>query len=64
MESQVEKEYDVQMLTAKDVAKILNVPVSRGYTIIRMMNKELAASGKLILRGRINKSYFYRKLIP
>lgn len=53
-----------EMLTAKDVAEILDVPVSRGYTIIRTMNKELKDKGKLIIRGRINRIYFEQKILP
>ncbi len=55
---------EAEMLTAADVASILNVPVSRGYTIIRAMNAELKSKGKLILRGRINRTYFEQKVLP
>ncbi len=55
---------EAEMLTAKDVACILKVPVSRGYTIIREMNAELKGKGKLILRGRINRTYFEQKILP
>ncbi len=55
---------EAEMLTAQDVAAILGIPVSRGYTIIRDMNKELKAKGKLILRGRINRTYFEQKVLP
>mgnify|MGYP000345807800 FL=1 len=53
-----------EMLNAQEVAEILNVPVSRGYSVIRMLNKELKARGKLVLRGRVNKTYFYSKIMP
>lgn len=49
------------MLTAEDVAEILQVKPSRAYTIIRQMNTELAAMGKLVIRGRVNRRYFEQK---
>ncbi|WP_303052026.1 DNA-binding protein [uncultured Dialister sp.] len=55
---------NAEMLNAKDVAEILNVPVSRGYTIIRQLNRELKAKGKLVLRGRINRAFFESKIMP
>ena len=50
------------MLTAEDVAEILQVKPSRAYTIIRQMNTELAAMGKLVIRGRVNRHYFEQKI--
>lgn len=60
----LEEYKQVEMLTAEDVATILNIPKSRAYTIIREMNAELKKKGKLILRGRINRTYFMEKIIP
>lgn len=51
------------MLTAEDVAEILQVKPSRAYTIIRQMNTELAAMGKLVIRGRVNRRYFEQKFL-
>ena len=50
------------MLTAEDVAKILQVKESCAYRIIRQMNNELAAMGKLVIRGRVNRRYFEQKI--
>ena len=50
------------MLTAEDVAKILQVKESCAYRIIRQMNTELAAMGKLVIRGRVNRRYFAQKM--
>jgi hypothetical protein len=50
------------LLTAYEVAEILDVRLSRAYTIIRVMNKEMAAKGKLTLRGRVNRKYLEEKL--
>ena len=49
------------MLTAADVAQLLDVKQSRAYSIIRKMNAELKAQGKLVLRGRVNRQYFFPK---
>lgn len=65
MNNNVENKWeDAEMLTAQDIASILHVPVSTGYTIIRQLNKELKAQGKFVLRGRINSQYFRNKIIP
>ena len=50
------------MLTAEDVAKILQVKESCAYRIIRQMNTELAAMGKFAIRGRVNRRYFEQKI--
>lgn len=50
------------MLTAVDVANILQIKQSRTYSIIRQMNAELAAQGNLVLRGRVNRRYFEQKI--
>ncbi len=50
------------MLTAAEVAEILQIKESRAYSIIRQMNAELAAKGKLVLRGRVNRRYFEQKI--
>ncbi|WP_444707397.1 DNA-binding protein [Megasphaera elsdenii] len=52
------------MLTADDVAELLDVKRSRAYAIIRQLNAELKAQGKLVLRGRVNRQYFLNKLSP
>ena len=46
------------MLTAEDVAEILQVKESCAYRIIRPMNNEVAAMGQLVIRGRVNRHYF------
>lgn len=50
------------MLTAADVAQLLDVKQSRAYSIIRKINAELKAQGKLVLRGRVNRQYFFSKI--
>lgn len=50
------------LLTANDVAEMLQIKPSRAYSIIRELNKELAQKNKLVLRGRINRKYLEEKL--
>ena len=50
------------MLTAADVAQLLDVKQSRAYSIIRKMNAELKEQEKLVLRGRVNRQYFFSKI--
>lgn len=42
--------------------KFCKVKPSRAYSIIRQMNTELAAMGKLVIRGRVNRRYFEQKI--
>lgn len=58
----MEKRYEKIMLTANDVAEILDIKTSKAYSIIRQMNQELASQGKLTIRGRINKKFFESKI--
>ena len=50
------------MLTANEVATKLGIRISYAYKLIRQWNEELAAQGKLTIRGKINRKYFERKL--
>lgn len=53
-----------RLLTAKQVAELLNVKISRAYSIIRQLNNELEQKGKLIIRGRISEKYLRQRLDP
>lgn len=50
------------MLTAGEVAKLLDVKIGKAYQLIRQWNAELEAMGKLTIRGKINRKFFERKL--
>ena len=52
----------MEVLTANEVANILKVSVSKAYKIIAQLNKELAAKGKLVVRGRVSKRYFEERI--
>lgn len=49
-------------LTIEEVADILKISYSRAAVIIRQLNKELKDQKKMILRGRIVRSYFYDRM--
>lgn len=53
---------DKIMLDAHDVSKLLNIKLYLAYKIIRQCNANLKASGKLTIRGRVNKAYLYKQL--
>lgn len=50
------------MLSAGDVSRLLGVKMGMAYKLIREWNEELKAQGKLVIRGKINRRYFERKL--
>lgn len=50
-----------QMMTAAEVADIMDCSERYGYNVIRGMNEELEAKGFLIRRGRIPRKYFYER---
>ena len=51
-----------RFLTANDVAEYMGISVSMAYKIIRRLNDELVAAGYIIVSGRINRSYFEKKI--
>ncbi len=42
-----------KILTASDVAEILNISRSSAYRLIRRLNTELEKSGKITVAGRV-----------
>ena len=51
-----------RFLTANDVAQYMGISVPMAYKIIRRLNDELVAAGYIIVSGRINRSYFEKKI--
>lgn len=45
------------LIGAKEVAAILGVKSSTAYKVIRKLNSQLEARGKITVRGKINKRY-------
>lgn len=50
------------LLNAKQVAKIMNVGVSRAYEIMRDLNKELKTKGFYTIPNRISKVYLLERI--
>ena len=53
---------DKKYLKAQDVANYMEISVPLAYKIIRSLNDELVAQGYLVVAGRINRSYFEKKI--
>lgn len=50
-----------QFLTAKDIAGIMGVSLSKAYEWIRDMNMELKDAGYLTVSGKVPEAYFATK---
>lgn len=53
---------DIKYLKAQDVADYMEISVPMAYKIIRTLNEELVAQGYLVVAGRVNRSYFEKKI--
>ena len=49
------------ILSAEEVADILNIAVSTAYKIIRGLNDELNIAGYKTRSGRVSRKYFYER---
>ena len=52
----------IQFLTADNVAEIMQVSKPKAYEIIRELNGEMEKMGYMTVRGRINSTFFYKKI--
>ena len=50
------------LLTAEDVSRLLGIKIGMAYKLIRELNAELKAMGKLTIRGKVNRKYLESKL--
>ena len=50
-----------QFIGAKEVAEILGVSESKGYGIIRELNKELKERGYITVEGRVSRVFFQER---
>jgi DNA-directed RNA polymerase specialized sigma subunit len=50
-----------KFLNAKEIAALLGVSQSSAYRIIKDLNEQLKAQGKIIIRGKISRRYFDEK---
>lgn len=60
---QSDSKYDprFELLSATQVAEILNLKRTRGYAIVKELNKELKKQGKIVIPGKISRVYFESK---
>lgn len=49
-------------MTVEEVAQELKVSKSKAYEIVRNLNKELQEKGYLTVAGRINTTFFHKKV--
>ena len=52
-----------KFITAKEVAKILNISLSLAYKIVRNLNIELEKMGYFTVHGKVNRKYFEKKFL-
>lgn len=50
-----------QMITAAEVAEIMDCSERYGYSIIKQLNQELAEKGYITRRGRVSRRYFFER---
>ncbi len=48
-----------RFLTATEVAEIMGVSRTTAYRIIKRLNEELEAAGKITIPGKVYAKYFY-----
>lgn len=49
-------------MTAQEVADTLGMSKAYAYKLIQEMNQEMAKGGYVVLHGKINRSFFYKKI--
>ena len=49
-------------MTVEEVAQELRVSKSKAYEVVRNLNRELQEMGYLTVAGRINTTFFYKKV--
>lgn len=47
---------------ASDVSVLLDISRSSAYRLIKQMNTELSDKGFIVIRGKVNKNFFEKKL--
>ena len=52
---------DKKLMSAAEVAEQLGVSKAYAYKVIRKLNEELEADGKLIIAGRVCRAYFEQR---
>ena len=49
------------VMTAKEVAMIMDCSERYGYDIIKKLNDELIANGFIVRPGRVSRKYFFER---
>lgn len=50
------------LLNVEEVTKICKVKKGKAYEIMRQLNEEAKEQGYIVIRGRINSNYLYKRL--
>ena len=50
-----------ETLDVKDVCELLHIKKSTAYEMIKKLNDELKAQGKITMKGRVSRLYFESK---
>lgn len=50
-----------KFMKVEEVAAFLDVSTSRAYKIMRQLNKELEAKGKIVTSGRVSRKYLIER---
>lgn len=50
------------LITASEIATILGIKQSAAYKIIKVYNEKLRQAGKIVVRGKLNRKYFFKQL--
>ena len=64
MEQPVARTSRPSMLTADEVAERLKIKKGSAYEVIRQMNKEQEALGRVAIRGRVRSDLFESRYFP
>ena len=64
MEQLVARTPRPSMLTADEVVERLKIKKGSAYEVIRQMNKEQEALGRVVIRGRIRSDLFEARYFP
>ena len=54
--------HETELIGAQEVATLLGVKIPTAYKIIKSANIKLARSGKIVVRGKVNRRYLYKLL--
>ena len=54
---------DKMFMEVQDVTEMLNISEGKAYEIIRMLNEKLKQQGYMVVQGKVNTKYFFKKLV-